>query len=276
MKLYIDTCVMPRCRLEEAVIYRQNCGADLGFELLPMFDLPEFEENLCRNLSVFAEGPLIFHEPVWGVEHTARRGSPAWEESMHHLKLTRRYAEILHPTHLIYHFNNCAVSAARKQEMLDTSLENLENMRALFPEQEILAENTGIRKNSTMMLDQDEFTELCREQDLNVLVDVGHAHANGWDLDRLLRDMGTRIRGFHLHNNDGVHDLHNRINDGTLAFDRLMPLICQIVPQAFWVIEYTRPVYNRGPVWEDVEQMKRYRTVFRAAQLKEQRSGYVR
>lgn len=276
MELYVDTCVMPRCCLEEAVLYRQNCGDDLGFELLPMFDLPEFEENLCRNLAVFAEGPLIFHEPVWGVEHTAGRGSPAWEESTHHLQLTRKYAEILRPTHLIYHFNNCAVPAARKQEMLDISLTSLENMRDLFSGQEILVENTGTRRNNTMMLDQDEFTELCRERDLKVLIDVGHAHANGWNLEKLLIDMETRIRGFHLHNNDGVHDLHNRIHDGTLVFDRLMPLICRTVPHAFWVIEYTRPVYNRSPVWEDMEQMKRYRTAFYAAQQKEQRSGYAR
>ena len=63
--------------------------------------------------------------------------------------------------------------------MLDISLENLENMRVLFRNQEVLAENTGSRKNGTMMLDQDEFTDLCRRRDLKVLVDVGHAHVNG-------------------------------------------------------------------------------------------------
>ena len=86
MNIYIDTCVLPRAQLQEGRIYREKFGKDLGFELLMMFDLPEFEENLKQNLDLFAEGPLFFHEPVWGVEHTALPGSAAWEESMYHLR----------------------------------------------------------------------------------------------------------------------------------------------------------------------------------------------
>ena len=66
MKCYIDTCVLPRSQLETGSIYRERFGASLGFELLMMFDLPDFEENLKRNLDLFASGPLVFHEPVWG------------------------------------------------------------------------------------------------------------------------------------------------------------------------------------------------------------------
>ncbi len=97
MNLYIDTCVLPRCQLETGRIYREKYGPGLGFELLPMFDIPDFEDNLRRNLDLFASGPLLFHEPVWGVEHTAPKGSDAYEESMHHIRLTRKYAKILHP-----------------------------------------------------------------------------------------------------------------------------------------------------------------------------------
>ena len=59
MKLLIDTCVLPRCQMETAQIYRDRFGKRIGFELLPMFDLMAFEENLKNNLDLFSEGTLF-------------------------------------------------------------------------------------------------------------------------------------------------------------------------------------------------------------------------
>ena len=128
MRLYIDTCVLPRCRLETAAVYRERFGPELGFELLPMFDIPEWEENLKQNLSLFQEGPLTFHEPVWGVEHTALPGTPGWQESMYHLQLTRKYADLLHPSSMVVHLNNCPVPDGEKGRMLKIALERLEEL----------------------------------------------------------------------------------------------------------------------------------------------------
>ena len=96
MNIYIDTCVLPRLQLQAGQVYRDRYGSALGFELLPMFDLQEFEDNLKQNLDLLAGGPLMFHEPVWGVDHAAPKGSPAWEEGMFHLQMTKKYADILH------------------------------------------------------------------------------------------------------------------------------------------------------------------------------------
>lgn len=258
MKLYIDTCVLPRSSLETAAYYRTCCSPRIGFELLPMFDLPSFEENLRQNMGLLAEGPLIFHEPVWGVEHTAEDGTAAYEESMYHLRLTRKYADLLQPTHMVYHFSNCRIQERQKEHMLSTSLKNLDRMRSWFPYAVILAENTGIKKEGTLLLDQDEFTGLCREFDLTVLIDTGHANANGWDLRKLITDLKDRICGFHLHNNDGIHDMHARIHDGTLDFDSLMPFILETVPEAFCVIEYVNPKYHGDPLMEDIRYLQKF------------------
>ena len=132
MKIFIDTCVLPRAKLETAKIYREKYGKDLGFELLPMFDLKDFEDNLKENISLFEEGSTVFHEPVWGVEHSAPKGSNAYEEGMYHINLTKKYADILKPKDMVYHFNNCVVPQDMKEQMLKTSLENLDEMRAIF------------------------------------------------------------------------------------------------------------------------------------------------
>ena len=257
MNIYIDTCVLPRAQLQTGRIYRERFGSRIGFELLMMFDLPGFEQNLEENLDLFEEGPLMFHEPVWGFEHTAPRGSKAWEEGMYHLRMTRKFAEILHPASMVYHLNNCAVPAEGRDLALRTALENLAEMRDMFPGVELLVENTGTKADGTMLLDQGEFTDLCRGEKFPVLIDLGHAGANGWDIQRLIRDLRDQIRGFHLHNNDGMHDLHNRLTDGILDYRELIPCMDLLVPDAPRVIEYSRPAYHGEPLLQDIETLKK-------------------
>ena len=215
-----------------------------------------FEENLEQNLDLFTGGPLMFHEPVWGVEHSAPKGSADWEKSMFHLQLTRKYAEILHPASMVVHLNNCAVPPDEKGRMLRTALENLEEMREMFPGVKLLVENTGTKADGTILLDQAEFTDLCRERQLPVLIDIGHANANGWDLPLLIRDLQGQIGGFHLHNNDGIHDLHNRLMNGTLDLEKVIPHMDRLAPDAPRVIEYSRTVFHGEPLLEDIETLK--------------------
>ncbi len=255
MNIYIDTCVLPRSRLETGRIYRERFGESLGYELLMMFDLPDFEENLKQNLDLFMSGPLMFHEPVWGVEHTAPRGSKAWEAGMYHLQLTKRYAGILRPSAMVFHLNNGPVIPWKKEEMLRTALDSLEYMRDMFPQTQILVENTGIRSDGTILLDQHEFTELCKARQFPVLIDIGHANANSWDLRRLIQDLQGLIGGFHLHNNDGIHDLHNRLRDGTIDLTSLIPYMEQAAPNVPRVIEYSRPVFHGTPLMEDISYL---------------------
>ena len=252
MNCYIDTCVLPRSQLETGSIYRERFGASLGFELLMMFDLPDFEENLKRNLDQFASGPLVFHEPVWGVEHSAPRGSAEWEDGMYHLRLTQKYAEILRPAAMVFHFSNCAVPPEKKDGMLRTSLENLEEIREMFPDTQILVENTGTAADRTLLLDQQEYTDLCRSRQFPVLIDVGHANANSWNLPELINALQGQIGGFHLHNNDGVRDLHDRLRNGTLDLAALVPVMDRAAPDAFRVIEYCRSSLHGEPLLEDI------------------------
>ena len=257
MNIFIDTCVLPRSQLEAGRVYREHYGLSLGFELLPMFDLQDFEEDLKRNLQLFAEGPLMFHEPVWGVDHAAPKGSPVWEESMYHLRMTKKYADILHPASMVYHLNNGVVKPGVKDKILRNALESLEEMQEMFHDVNLLVENTGIRADGTMLLDQAEFTDLCRGRKLPVLIDVGHANANGWDIPKLIRDLKEQIRGYHLHNNDGIHDLHNRLLDGTIDFRELVHHMDQLTPDAARVIEYSRPAFHGEPLLEDIDLLQK-------------------
>ena len=249
--------MLPRAQLEAGRVYREAFGTSLGFELLLMFDLPEFEQSLEKNRDLFTEGPLHFHEPVWGVDHSAPKGSRAYEESMYHMRLTRKWAGILHPEAMVCHLSNGRVAPEEREIMLRTALDNLEEIRDMFGETKILVENTGIRADGTLLLDQEEFTELCISRDLPVLIDIGHANANGWNLKKLIYDLRNRIGGYHLHNNDGLHDLHDRLRSGTVNFDELIPFIVSLTPDADRIIEYTRPLFHGEALTEDIRYLQK-------------------
>ena len=255
--VFIDTCVFGPGQLPQVREYAQRYQERLGFEILPKFDLPGFEEELKAALPVFAGRRITFHGPVFCVEHSAARGSAEYEESMFHITKALPYARELGSENLVMHLNNCPVRPGKKEEMLRNALDNYKELEELFGAFgcRIFVENTGTKDQGNMLLDQAEFTDLCRQEKFHVLIDIGHANANGWDLKKLVEDLKDQIRAFHMHNNDGVHDQHRRLNDGTIDFQAFRKMIDEKVPDANRIIEYTRPELAGEPLHEDIREM---------------------
>ena len=126
----------------------------------------------------------------------------------------------------------------------------------MFPGVRLLTENAGMRAEGTQLLDQQEFTDLCRSRKMPVLIDVGHANANGWDLKTLISDLADLIGGFHLHNNDGTRDQHGRLREGTLDIASLVSLIQRAAPNVPRVIEYIHPRYHGEPLLSDIAYLQ--------------------
>jgi len=176
---------------------------------------------------------------------------------MWHIRKTAHYAEILKSTHLTMHLNNCVVEESRKQEMLDNALENYKELEELFGNFgcRVFVENTGTKIQNNVLLNQQEFTELCIRKNFDVLVDVGHAAANGWDIPALIRDLKDRISAYHLHNNDGIHDQHRRLHEGVIDFGMLMETIRRETPDADRIIEYIRRDQEGEGLRQDIEEL---------------------
>ena len=255
--IYINTCVYGTAKLDLVPDYDAKYGQKIGFEILPMFDLKEYEEKLTPVLPVFRAHMISFHGPVFCAEHSAKRGTDAYEETMWHVKKMFPYAKELHARHFTMHLNNCEVLPEKKDEMLKNALENYLELTELFAPIgcAIYVENTGTIQQKNMLLDQKEFTDLCREQQFEVLIDIGHAHANGWDLIRLIDDLAPQIRAYHLHNNDGMRDLHSRLHEGTMDFDAVLSHIREKTPEADEIIEYVRTEQEGPGLQQDIEEL---------------------
>ena len=106
------------------------------------------------------------------------------------------------------------------------------------------------------MLNEREFIEECLAMPNQVLIDVGHAWCNGWDLEHVIAALKEKIVAYHIHNNNGKEDEHQRIHSGTLNFDAFMKMYAKYTPSADLVLEYAPNVKDDvAGIQADIEEL---------------------
>ena len=68
----------------------------------------------------------------------------------------------------------------------------------------------------------DTLNQLAGEKRFGFCLDVGHATLVGLDIKRFMEDLGDRITCFHVHDNDGINDLHQAPYTGKTDWDRFV------------------------------------------------------
>jgi len=244
MNLLISTNMYTIGRLSMVLKYLSEFQGKAGVEVFPLYHDPAYEKELGACIPEFSKVPISFHGPYYETEHSAPKGSEACEQAMKFIRQTVSDCVRLNSKYVVFHHNNCRVSAEEKRTMIKNSCENYRELQNMFAEHDIpvVVENAGVIDRGNMMFDQAEFTELCKKEKYPVLIDIGHAHANGWDLSGLIHDLKDQIVAYHIHNNDGLHDSHRRIHDGTLDFDRFVHDYMENTPDADIVLEYSPEV----------------------------------
>ena len=70
------------------------------------------------------------------------------------------------------------------------------------------------------------------------LLDVGHAHCNGWDIPQVIERIGSRLCGFHLHDNMGGSDAHLPIGQGSIEWGPVFAAMRGLPDDVLYVMEY--------------------------------------
>ena len=154
--------------------------------------------------------------------------------------MTATLAKEIGAKDFVFHHNNKVITDENKAETIRESAVNLQELTKLLASYDVqlLIENAGVKSRSNMLFDQDEFIEMALNEENNVLIDIGHMHANGWDFEKVMEKLSDKIVSYHLHNNDGNQDSHARIHEGTLDFDLFEKLYKRYTPEAELVLEY--------------------------------------
>lgn len=73
-------------------------------------------------------------------------------------------------------------------------------------------------------------------------LDIGHAHIRSIKpLEDWIAACGGEIAYAHLHNKDGIRDLHQGLNNGTMEVIKVLTALKQHTPEAIWSMENSEP-----------------------------------
>lgn len=243
MAVLLSTNMFRPDALSEALSYVNELDGAIGIELFPFFDDPAFEPLLENCLPGLKNLEISFHEPYRKADHTFPEGTAEYEQTMKMERQTAEYAGKLGAHYVVCHHNNVKVPENDPKKLLfmrDQACLNLRRVEHIFSDVNVpvLVENVGVHSHGNVLYEQKAFTELCERRNYRVLIDIGHANANGWDLFGLMRDLRDRIASYHLHNNDGFQDSHQRIRNGSLDFEKFIEAWRQNGILTDWVVEY--------------------------------------
>lgn len=240
MTIYISTNLYEAKQLPDIFSLVKKMPIPVGIELFPEWQSTIFEQVIEDYLVDFKKYKISLHGPYYQTEHSKKAGTAEYQRSMQYFAKTLQLSSEFGSKYIVYHNNNCKVLPDIKKEMIANSIENLALLRnkARMYNAQIVVENAGIAAYNNMLFNQQEFIEMAKSIPGKILLDIGHANANGWDIKTVMQELAYKIAAYHVHNNNGCDDNHNRILDGTLDFPLFLSWYKQYTPQADIVVEY--------------------------------------
>lgn len=108
------------------------------------------------------------------------------------------------------------------------------------------------------LFNQEEYIRLFDEvPKAKALIDVGHAVLGHYDIFEVQRALKERLIGYHVHDNDGIHDSHWRMEaeNGVVDWNKFCLGVKEYTPDATLVMEYARAKVS--DYTEDMEKFER-------------------
>ncbi|MDO4546844.1 MAG: sugar phosphate isomerase/epimerase [Clostridia bacterium] len=103
----------------------------------------------------------------------------------------------------------------------------------------MLVENLGFGAGRKTLFNFEQYMKLfIDDETLLALYDTGHGNLEGYDIEQMQKTLGDRLRGYHLHDNGGKTDDHQRVFTGTIDWRSLMNGAVRYTPNANMVMEY--------------------------------------
>lgn len=212
-----------------------------GIEI--MMDGPSWEEPVnwdkeCNRFQGF-NGPLSVHGPIWELNLASARYPAIRQYSYDVYRESLEWCAKVGAEHMVIHPNLYSTPLFSKTESQQYAKESLRRLgeEAQRLNVALAVENVGFHEYA--LFNQEEYIQLFDEiSTISALIDVGHAHVNGWDIPFLIRSLGARIKAVHLHDNDGKEDLHQPIGRGTIEWELIWSALNDLSHPYRAILEY--------------------------------------
>lgn len=216
-----------------------DIGLELFYDNIPFYSAKYYSEWLGEY---FKGGKLGMHCPMEGCCLLAPKGSLKLRYTLDKHIACFELAQEIGSSYVVIHTNSLeprsACEASEQKKLLGERMSKTAELAKKY-RLKISVENVGFGYNNSIVAEQDDFLKLTENSDYDMLLDIGHAHANGWNIPMLIDTLGSRIAGFHFHDNDGSSDSHIPIGKGTAKWNEIFAAIKRSAPSADRIIEYS-------------------------------------
>jgi sugar phosphate isomerase/epimerase len=214
---------------------------NVGVELIAFTHDAAYWQRLTGVLAKL-QCPRTFHGPYIKTEGTSADGTPEQEFLYSSYDKTVALAKANHVLHIVYHVTQLTFTEQKQADALRPQAEKnaefviKQGVQAGVP---VLIENLCYPQGRLPLYSNKQYFDFfARYPQAYSIIDIGHAHVTGLDLEKFLATHGKRIKAYHFHNNHGLKDEHNDIFDGTFNFEKFATLYKQYTPKANIVLEY--------------------------------------
>ena len=238
-----------------------------GIEIT-LFDDQKFLNDMNAQKQRLNTFYTTFHGAFGGLDFTADEGSDAFNHTVDVYRDTYELAKAYDAKSIVYHTHRTKVPPEAKKDLMEKAYRTMNVIGDMAVEagQLLLVENVGLTVSDNVLFNEDEFLEIFKNINPGVgcLIDVGHAMINRWDINRVIRTLGDRIKGYHLHNTCGMKDSHRPLFEAGNIYDHakvvdMLKCMEECSPKADWIIEYA-PIDEMSPelMKREVEELMKY------------------
>ncbi len=220
---------------------------DMGYEI---FWECGSEDNWRHTMELLRETGnrrLSIHSPYFFCD-LSKPGDTGkmFEELRRPFDFYHRYGAGFYVVHTCDHLDgepNPAEEAARRE----LAIERLGAFDEICRAEGVLmvAENVASNRDERHLFSHEQYLDIFRQlPELHCLIDLGHAALMDYRVLELQEELKDRIVGYHLHDNDGMKDQHQRMWSGVRDWEEFARGVALYTPKATGVMEYyqvTRP-----------------------------------
>lgn len=194
------------------------------------------------------------HVPVWDANLTSENAQLR-NAVLESYKAAIILAAKIKAHHVVLHTGWCSdphFSKEMGRNRAKNSIENLVDFNKSYG-QLLLVENIG--SNATSLFTEKQFIDFLDTlpAEVGYVADIGHAHINGWNIKSLIHDLRERLYALHLHDNDGLKDIHAPIGAGNIDWEMVVQSTINSNRELSLILEY-----NIGTDLEKLTQGKSF------------------
>ncbi len=240
----------------------QKLPKEIGIEIFYEWGAERYWELALAEIMRDREGKFSIHAPYQG-NITEMSLTDREEELFEYLRqpfrLYHKYGGEGYVVHMNAPYEREPAPLEKKERLLRVA-DRLHRLNEICAREGVtmLVENLAYGNGLKTLCDQADFLRLF-EQDpsLNCIIDTGHAILGGFRIDEIQNALGSRLKAYHIHDNDGKEDRHQRLGTGILDWPRFFQGAKTYTKDAMFTMEYSvNAVSNITDYAVDAQKMR--------------------